>query len=98
MGAVRSLVGCAKSTSKKASSSRTHVLTFGMEVARPHVWVETPAGTPSWPALVMEWRRTLDGEWEARIAVLTKSNAHPTYYDTMTLRWTPAASLRPLSG
>lgn len=68
-----------------------------MEVRRPHVWVETSSGMPSWPALVMEWRQRRDGEWEARIAVLTKSNAHGPY-DTLTLRWTDAASLRPLTG
>lgn len=67
-----------------------------MEVRRPHVWVDMPAGTPSWPALVMEWRQDLDGEWEARIVVLTKSNAHSPY-DTLTLQWVPASRLRPLT-
>ena len=68
-----------------------------MEVRRPHVWVETPAGTPNWPALVTEWRQAVDGSWEARIVVLTKSNAHIDGYDTVTLHWTPASHLRPLT-
>lgn len=55
-----------------------------------------PNGTPSWPALVMEWRQKHDGEWEARIVVLTKSNAHAPY-DTLTLHWVAASRLRPLT-
>ncbi|MCW2830818.1 MAG: hypothetical protein JWP31_1510 [Aeromicrobium sp.] len=60
------------------------------------MWVETARGTPSWPGLVMEWRQNASGEWEGRVAVLTKGNAHGPY-DTLTLHWISAARLRPLT-
>lgn len=67
-----------------------------MEVRHPHVWVENARDKPDWPGLVTEWRRTPTGEWEARVAVLTKSNAHKGY-DTLTLYWIAASRIRPLT-
>lgn len=67
-----------------------------MEVRRPHAWVEMPNGTPQWSALVVEWRQRLDGEWEARTVVRTKSNAHGLF-DALTLHWVAASRSRPLT-
>jgi hypothetical protein len=59
-----------------------------------HVWCNLGHQQPSWPGLLLEWRKTDAGEWEGLVIVLTKSNAHVDYDGTSTV-WLPADKLRP---
>ena len=52
-----------------------------------HVWVRG-AGGHQWPGLVIAWRRTNVGSWEAYVAMIT---------DGLLLCWEPANKLRPVT-
>ena len=41
----------------------------GRSRRRRHVWVDTGGGGEH-PGLVLDWRRTDDGSWEAQVAVV----------------------------
>lgn len=56
---------------------------------RRHVWVRSGGG-PTYPGLVLAWRRTGDGfGWEAQVAV-----ARP---GSVLTSWLPAADLTPVT-
>jgi hypothetical protein len=58
--------------------------------APKHCWVLNPPGAPGrWPGLLLEWRRTVDGEWEGRVASAPYSqNGH-----ALVELWLPAQLL-----
>ena len=54
---------------------------------RRHVWVDSAGGQHA--GLVLTWRRTHDGSWEAQVAVNLSG--------TLLVTWTPASALRPVA-
>jgi hypothetical protein len=62
-----------------------------------HVWVVDALGQPGrWPGLLVEWRRTPEDGWEARVVYAT---AEPGGAATARVieRWLPAAVLEPIT-
>jgi hypothetical protein len=59
---------------------------------RRHCWVLATAREQGpWPGLILEWRRTSSGDWQARVVYV------PNPRDTGTVEmWFAAALLRPL--
>jgi len=55
---------------------------------RRHVWVDCIGGTRQ-AGLIVAWRRTTTGSWEAQVAIAT--------LNSMLLTWTPAADLYPIA-
>ena len=58
-------------------------------VKRRHVWVDSSGGYRH-PGLVITWRRSADGEWEAYVATTSK-------FGSALVRWAPALSLHPVT-
>jgi len=62
-----------------------------------HAWCNIRHQLPPSPGLLLEWRKSDAGEWEAMVIVLTQSNAHRDFDGTATM-WLPAEKLSPASG
>ena len=62
------------------------------EGGRRHCWVMSTARERGpWPGLILEWRRTSVGDWQARVVYV------PNPRDTSTIeQWFAAALLRPV--
>jgi hypothetical protein len=43
---------------------------------RRHVWVRSPLVDQLRPGLVVAWRKTTDGQWEAQVATASSGGLH----------------------
>jgi hypothetical protein len=60
---------------------------------RRHCWVRGPDGAPGpHPGLLLEWRRTPHGEWEALVAYAVQEGGSVT----LVQQWLPASLVAPL--